>query len=75
MAFVKLKAWLYGAVALIGAVLGAYVLGRAKGASVARVERLESELDDMQEAYDVAHEISGIDRDDIDARLDKWVRD
>lgn len=75
MAFVKLKAWLYGAVALIGAILGAYVLGRTKGASVARVERLESELDDMQEAYDVAHEIGGIDRDAIDKRLDKWMRD
>jgi len=75
MAFVKLKAWLYGVGALIGAILGAYVLGRAKGASVARVERLESELDDMQEAYDVAHEISGIDRDAIDERLDKWMRD
>ena len=75
MAFVKFKAWLYGAGALIGAILGAYALGRVKGASVARVERLESELDDMQEAYDVAHEIGGIDRDAIDERLDKWMRD
>ena len=75
MAFVKFKAWLYGAVALIGAILGAYVLGRAKGASVARVERLESELDDMQEAYDVAHEIGGLDRPAVDERLGKWMRD
>ena len=75
MVFVKLKVWFSAALALIGAILGAYVLGRVKGASVARVERLESERDDMQEAYDVAHEIGGIDRDAIDERLDKWMRD
>ena len=75
MVIAKLQAWVYAALALIGAVFGAYVLGRVKGTSVARVERLESELDDMQEAYDVAHEIGGIDRDDIDERLDKWMRD
>ena len=75
MVFVKLKVWLSAALAVVGALLGVYVLGVSKGRSVARTERLESELDDMQEAYDVAHEIGGIDRDDIDNRLDKWMRD
>lgn len=75
MVIAKIKAWLYGALALIGAIIGAYMLGAFKGRSAARTERLENELDDMKEAYDVQHEIGGLDPDAVNARLDKWMRD
>lgn len=70
----RLQGWFYAALAVLGALLGVYVLGRKDGASAARVTRLENELGDMQEAYDVTHEISGLDRGAVDERLAQWVR-
>lgn len=75
MVIARIKLWLYGALTLIGAILGAYVLGRAKESSTARVDRLENELDAMRKAKDVEDEIELLDDVGLAERAAKWVRD
>jgi|GEM_PF-2742585 len=61
--------------AAIAAVLTAYVAGRNKGSKDERDRRAKADANAIQNRKDVDDEVRNLPADDLDRRLDKWMRD
>lgn len=62
-------------VAAIAAVLTAYVAGRNKGSKDERDRRAKADAHAIQNRKDVDDEVRNLPTDDLDRRLDRWMRD
>lgn len=75
--------WALGALAVVAAVAGIYLRGRAAGKKVEQAKATEQDLADeraksetLREASDVQIEVSRLPADDVHQRLQrKWTRD
>lgn len=67
---IRLKLWLYGALAGLLAILGAWVAGRREGRSQARVDALEGDAKRHERMNDADIGIGAADADNV-----KWLRD
>jgi hypothetical protein len=63
------------ALAAIAAVLTAYVAGRNRGSKDERDRRAKADANAIQNRKDVDDEVRNLPADDLDRRLDKWMRD
>jgi hypothetical protein len=67
--------WLKGLIIGAGALLTAYVAGRNKGSKDERDRRAKADAHAIQNRKDVDDEVRNLPADDLDRRLDKWMRD
>lgn len=67
---IRLKLWLYGALAGLLAILGAWVAGRREGRSQARVDALEADAKRHKDMNDADIGVGATDEQHV-----KWLRD
>lgn len=73
--WLALPKWLKGLILGAGALLTAYVAGRNKGSKDERDRRAKADAHAIQNRKDVDDEVRNLPADDLDRRLDKWMRD
>jgi hypothetical protein len=73
--WLALPKWLKGLILAAGALLTAYVAGRNKGSKDERDRRAKADANAIQNRKDVDDEVRNLPADDLDRRLDKWMRD
>jgi hypothetical protein len=67
--------WLKGLILGAGALLTAYIAGRNRGSKDERDRRAKADAHAIQNRKDVDDEVRNLPADDLDRRLDKWMRD
>lgn len=67
--------WLKGLILGAGILLTTYVAGRNKGSKDERDRRAKADAHAIQNRKDVDDEVRNLPADDLDRRLDKWMRD
>lgn len=70
-----LPKWLKALILGVGALLTAYVAGRNRGSKDERDQRAKADAHAIQNRKDVDDEVRNLPADDLDRRLDKWMRD
>jgi hypothetical protein len=73
--WLALPEWLKGLILGAGALLTAYVAGRNRGSKDERDRRVKADAHAIQNRKDVEDEVRNLPADDLDRRLDKWMRD
>jgi HAMP domain-containing protein len=71
----RLKAYLWAALALAGAVLWAFLTGKSQGKQEAREKELRRRVDAAKTANEVQDEIANQDIGTVRDNLDRWMRD
>lgn len=61
--------------ATVGAILAAYVAGRNRGSKDERDQRAKKDARAVQTRKETDDEIRNLPADDLDRRIDKWMRD
>lgn len=73
--WLALPKWLKGLILAVGALLTAYVAGRNKGSKDERNQRAKKDAQALQTRKDTDDEVRNLPADDLDRRLDLWMRD
>lgn len=63
------------ALATVGAILAAYAAGRNRGSKDERDQRAKKDARAIQKRKETDDEIRNLPADDLDRRIDKWMRD
>lgn len=71
----KLQGWLAAVGVALAVVAGAFLYGRSKGKAAVEAEQAKANVKAIKRARGVENEINGIGDGDVDARLNKWMRD
>ena len=67
--------WIVGALGVVIAIVAAWLKGRLSGAKAERAKQAADQLDAIQKRKETDDEVDALGPADVDARLDKWVRD
>lgn len=70
----KAPAWLWGALAVVGGLLVAYLRGRASGRASERQKATEEALERKVETEKIEREIEGLPDEALDKRGKPWLR-
>lgn len=71
----KIKGWIVGAVLLIAAIGVAFLKGRKAGVDHMESEQVKHRINAMKDRKAVDDEVQNLGSNDIDQRMERWLRD
>lgn len=71
----KFQGWIIGVGAILAVLAGAYAKGRMDQKTVTSAKTNEKRLEDIKEARKIDEEIKKLPPDQLNKRLDRWMRD
>ncbi|WP_411036842.1 hypothetical protein [Shinella sp. BYT-45] len=71
----RISGWLSAAGVALAIIVGAFLYGRSGGKAAAEAEQARNNAKAIKKARGVEDEVNGMGDDDVDRRLNEWMRD